>query len=693
MRLGFSVAMHVQPDVLLLDEVLAVGDEAFQQKCYGRIGDFKRGGGTIVFVSHDPSGGRADLRPGDLARPRPLRRDGHRRRRGPRLPPPALITAPASAVAHGGAAGRPRSRIHEVRAVAGDGAVRDRFTEGEPMALEVWLYAEQGLDGRQRDGRPPRLRRPAARVADRSTRSGCGRSGWSGCGCTSPGCRCGRGASTSTSASRPATATPSSPMRRARARAQRLRPGPRRGGAIRLGGTWELPAVDGTSATGNVNRMEPLLVRAARREPVERTPVWFMRQAGRSLPEYRELRKQYGLFEIARQPELCAEVTLQPVRRHDVDAAVMFADIMLPVLGMGVEVELVENVGPVVAVAGALARRRRAAGRARAGGVGAVDARVGAARARGAARRPGGRRLRRRPVHGRGLPDRGQALARVQADEGVHVLAARGLARADGEARRGVRPVRGRLRRGRGGRDPAVRLLGRRPLGRRLPRVRRALLGARARGGRRADDPLRDRRRAPARGAGGRRRRRDRRRLARPARRRLGAGRPRPRHPGEPRRRRPARARGSGSRRAPGACSSRQAAGPGTSSTSATACCRRPTPSCLAGSSGSCTRRRWCRRERRGDPDGVRQPGDGRRHPPVLRGHPRRPARLGRGGRRAGRALPADRRALAARRAHRGAARGARARARDPGLRRDEALAAADRRGGRTARSTAGRRG
>ena len=73
-----------------------------------------------------------------------------------------------------------------------------------------------------------------------------------------------------------------------------------------------------------------------------------MRQAGRSLPEYRELRERYGLFDIARQPELCAEVTLQPVRRHDVDAAVMFADIMLPVLGMGVEVELVENVGPVV---------------------------------------------------------------------------------------------------------------------------------------------------------------------------------------------------------------------------------------------------------------------------------------------------------------------------------------------------------
>lgn len=90
-------------------------------------------------------------------------------------------------------------------------------------------------------------------------------------------------------------------------------------------------------------------MRACRREPVERTPVWFMRQAGRSLPEYRELRKQYNLFEVCRRPELCAEVTLQPVRRHGVDAAVMFADIMLPVLGMGIDVELVESVGPVIA--------------------------------------------------------------------------------------------------------------------------------------------------------------------------------------------------------------------------------------------------------------------------------------------------------------------------------------------------------
>jgi len=77
--------------------------------------------------------------------------------------------------------------------------------------------------------------------------------------------------------------------------------------------------------------------------------VWFMRQAGRSLPEYRAIRERHTLFEICRRPELCAEVTLQPVRRHGVDAAVMFADIMLPVLAMGIDVELVEGVGPVVA--------------------------------------------------------------------------------------------------------------------------------------------------------------------------------------------------------------------------------------------------------------------------------------------------------------------------------------------------------
>jgi uroporphyrinogen decarboxylase len=97
------------------------------------------------------------------------------------------------------------------------------------------------------------------------------------------------------------------------------------------------------------DHIAPALVRAARREIVERRPVWFMRQAGRSLPEYRKIRESYDLFTICQNPELCAEVTLQPVRRLGVDGAVIFADIMLPVaFGLGVDLQLVDGVGPVV---------------------------------------------------------------------------------------------------------------------------------------------------------------------------------------------------------------------------------------------------------------------------------------------------------------------------------------------------------
>jgi len=93
----------------------------------------------------------------------------------------------------------------------------------------------------------------------------------------------------------------------------------------------------------------PSLVRAARREVVERRPVWFMRQAGRSLPEYRRIRESHDLFTICQNPELCAEVTMQPVRRLGVDGAVVFADIMLPVaFGLGVDLQLVDGVGPVI---------------------------------------------------------------------------------------------------------------------------------------------------------------------------------------------------------------------------------------------------------------------------------------------------------------------------------------------------------
>jgi uroporphyrinogen decarboxylase len=90
-------------------------------------------------------------------------------------------------------------------------------------------------------------------------------------------------------------------------------------------------------------------LQACRGQPVDHTPIWLMRQAGRSLPEYRKLRESHRLVDIVADPELCAEVTLQPVRRLGVDAAVMFADIMLPLKGMGIDFELVDDVGPVIA--------------------------------------------------------------------------------------------------------------------------------------------------------------------------------------------------------------------------------------------------------------------------------------------------------------------------------------------------------
>src|SRR2546423_1508329 len=94
--------------------------------------------------------------------------------------------------------------------------------------------------------------------------------------------------------------------------------------------------------------MEDLFLRACRREPVERTPVWFMRQAGRYQPEYRELRERHGVLDICRTPELAARVTQLPVDRLGVDAAILFSDIMVPVAAMGASVRIEEGRGPAV---------------------------------------------------------------------------------------------------------------------------------------------------------------------------------------------------------------------------------------------------------------------------------------------------------------------------------------------------------
>ncbi len=90
------------------------------------------------------------------------------------------------------------------------------------------------------------------------------------------------------------------------------------------------------------------ILRAARCEPVDTTPVWFMRQVGRYLPEYRALRSRYSMQEILQTPELAAEATWMPLRRFDVDAAILFSDLLVPLWGMGVEFDLVEGKGPVV---------------------------------------------------------------------------------------------------------------------------------------------------------------------------------------------------------------------------------------------------------------------------------------------------------------------------------------------------------
>ncbi|WP_303969797.1 uroporphyrinogen decarboxylase [Sporosarcina ureae] len=90
------------------------------------------------------------------------------------------------------------------------------------------------------------------------------------------------------------------------------------------------------------------LLRAARGEQIDHTPVWFMRQAGRSQPEYLKIKEKYSLEEITHQPELCAYVTKLPVDQYDVDAAILYKDIVTPLVGIGVDVKIKSGVGPVI---------------------------------------------------------------------------------------------------------------------------------------------------------------------------------------------------------------------------------------------------------------------------------------------------------------------------------------------------------
>ena len=104
-----------------------------------------------------------------------------------------------------------------------------------------------------------------------------------------------------------------------------------------------------TPAPGSSPTDDSVLVRAARGQSVSHTPVWFMRQAGRSLPEYRKLREGVGMLESCMRADLITEITLQPVRRYGVDAAIFFSDIVLPLKAVGVDLDIKPGVGPVVA--------------------------------------------------------------------------------------------------------------------------------------------------------------------------------------------------------------------------------------------------------------------------------------------------------------------------------------------------------
>ena len=92
----------------------------------------------------------------------------------------------------------------------------------------------------------------------------------------------------------------------------------------------------------------PYLAAVTGRKP-GRVPVWFMRQAGRSLPEYRALRQQTSMLAACFEPEVVCEITLQPIRRHDVDAAILFSDIVVPLRAAGIDLDIVADVGPVIA--------------------------------------------------------------------------------------------------------------------------------------------------------------------------------------------------------------------------------------------------------------------------------------------------------------------------------------------------------
>ena len=235
---------------------------------------------------------------------------------------------------------------------------------------------------------------------------------------------------------------------------------------------------------------------SARGEPVPHTPVWFMRQAGRSLPEYRKLREGVGMLESCMDADLVIEITLQPVRRYGVDAAIFFSDIVLPLKAVGVDLDIKPGVGPVVAAPVRTLEDVAAIPDLTPEHVPFVTEAVGQLVAE----------LGDTPLIGfAGAPFtvasylvEGGPSQRARADQGDDVRRPGRVGRADAQDRRDLRGLPRGAGRGRRVGGPALRLLGRRAHAGRLRGVRAAALGRRAgpgRRARRAAHPLR--RRAP----------------------------------------------------------------------------------------------------------------------------------------------------------------------------------------------------
>ena len=202
-------------------------------------------------------------------------------------------------------------------------------------------------------------------------------------------------------------------------------------------------------------------LRACRGLPVERTPVWLLRQAGRYMPEYRALRERHSMLELIRTPELAAEVTLMPVDAFGVDAAIVFSDILPPLVGMGLELDFVKGDGPRIANAIASTRDVDLLGTPP-----AEETMTGTLGAIGVVRRE--LEARDVPVIGfAGAPFtlasyaiEGGTSEGLHEDEGVHALRARRVEAAADEARhRAGRLPAGAGPSGRGG-APGVRLVG-----------------------------------------------------------------------------------------------------------------------------------------------------------------------------------------------------------------------------------------